>query len=71
MERISVTVPEQPPVGTVVLDSHGTAWQATRAMFNPAIVWRPADTSDNALPWPALLVDHGPLDVVHRGEVIP
>lgn len=67
MERIQVTVPEQPPAGTVVLSVGGVAWQR----LVDREYWYPANASDTGLPWPQLVVDCGPLDVLHRGEGAP
>lgn len=67
MERIQITVPEQPPAGTIVIDAQGTAWQAKRVLpIAPTIMWHSVDGSGNALRWVHLLAEHGPLDVAHR-----
>jgi len=70
MERISVDVPEQPPIGSVVVDSCGTAWQRRRPLFSTSDGWFPAQCSGqlNQLHWAHLLTAHGPLDLVHRPD---
>lgn len=65
MERIHVDVPEQPPVGSVVLDRTGNAWQ--RLDEHAVQPWT-TTASGTWLSWAEVLVSRGPLDVVHRAE---
>lgn len=72
LERIQVDVPDQPPIGSVVLDRTGTAWQ--RRTENDPAPWT-STGSGTWLSWPELLITLGPLDVLHRagrfaGEVL-
>ncbi|QJY46691.1 hypothetical protein [Pseudonocardia broussonetiae] len=63
LERIQVDVPDQPPNGSVVL-AGGVAWQR-RDFIGNAGTWYAANESENGLHWSHLVVDCGPLDVLH------
>lgn len=66
-------IPDEPPVGSVVLDKDGLAWQRVK-MLDPYPSWVPARQSHHGLElianyWPKLLVDNGPLTLLHEGQV--
>lgn len=64
LERIQVNVPDQPTVGSVVLDRTGNVWQ--RRLEDDGQPWT-GTASGTWLSWAELLVALGPVDVLHRG----
>ncbi len=69
LQRIEMTVPDQPPTGSVVLDKSGRAWQRNdeRAYGSWHGVKLFSLTGDGSS-WASLLLNHGPVTVVHRAE---
>jgi hypothetical protein len=75
-EILAATVPEEPPLNSVVLDREGVAWQSRKAFAVPQVGWVPAgaissfvDPDDPRwLPFARLVVERGPLQVIHRAE---
>jgi hypothetical protein len=74
-EVIHADVPPEPPIGSVVLDREHVAWQAFAR--NGARRWVQAGTVlpllsmtpvEGMKPWHRLLVEHGPVTLVYRGE---
>lgn len=68
----TATVPEEPPVGSVVLDKDGLVWQRLK-VNEPYPSWVPAQLSFHGPDmhsnyWPKLLVDNGPLIELYRPE---
>lgn len=64
LERIQVDVPDQLPPGSVVLAAGGVAWQRPVGLAD----WYPANGTEVGLHWSRLVIDCGPLDVLHRAE---
>lgn len=65
-------VPDEPPVGSVVLDNDGIAWQRLK-VNEPYPHWVPAQLSFHGPDmhsnyWPKLLVDKGPVIELYRPE---
>ena len=65
------SVPEEPPVGTVVLDSNEVAWQRVGMANLPYPSWVSTrlnkDFHDlSADYWPKLLTERGPLKELYR-----
>lgn len=66
------TIPDEPPVGTVVLDKDDVAWQRI-SMDEPYPKWVKAQldssfTNSNVDYWPKLLTERGPLRELYRPE---
>jgi hypothetical protein len=77
-EVVGVEIPAEPARGSVVLDRHGRAWQRVdRYADNPTWSrhrWATPGASivlfgTAAQPWEHLVVDCGPVTLVHRAEV--
>lgn len=68
---IVVHIPEQPPIGTVVVTANGEAYQRVHNGFLSS-VWRGHNRNGNTLvqTWPGL-VAAGPLTVVYEPEPKP
>ncbi len=65
--KIQICVPDEPPIGSVVVDVHGDAWQRRSDLswirvltLHPIFVTQPVGSF-----WRHLVVDQGPLTVVH------
>lgn len=68
-EQIEFTAPAEPPPGSVVLDRDGRSWQRDPQ----GDAWRRAGAAalfgiESGCTWAYLVVDRGPLTLVHRAE---
>lgn len=72
MTTYKADFPEEPPVGTVVLDKDGTVWQRS-GMPRDYPTWvaariDPTFERNNLKFWPMLLMEFGPLTELYRPE---
>lgn len=66
-------IPPEPPVGTVVLDKEGLAWQRI-SMRKPYPCWVAAQMDfggGRTNYWPKLLMEGGPLKELYQPEPAP
>lgn len=56
----------EPPVGSVILDKNGLAWQ--RGNVDNEVPWWAADAEWDDQSWDSLNDDHGPLTVIYEGD---
>lgn len=65
-QTLAATVPEEPPVGSVVVTANGYSWQSARTPFG--IQWIRGGYAMNFeewhLSWLELIAMHGPLTIV-------
>ncbi|MFR9807095.1 hypothetical protein ACL02T_33080 [Pseudonocardia sp. RS010] len=73
MSILAASTPPEPPVGSVVLDKTGRAWQLLRGMKHWLAAGATGETGIFGGPapysWTGLLVAYGPLQMVHNPEV--
>lgn len=65
VEIVSRALPPEPPLGSVVLDDYGDAWQHT--FYFSKLGWRRV-ADDVNYTWKALNHEYGPLCVIHTPE---
>lgn len=67
-ETVTITVPEQPPAGSIVLDKGGKAWQ--RCDDRSFGSWFAASVQNavDGYTWATLLMAVGPVTVLHVVE---
>jgi hypothetical protein len=76
-EVIDLPIPPEPPVKSVVLDRDNYAWQSMHPRDQGEIIWCRVKANMNInwgshphyKPWRHLVVDNGPLQLVHRSSV--
>lgn len=61
-----VLAPPEPPVGTVVIDKNGLAWQ--RGDVDNEVPWWAADVDEYDRSWGSLNDERGPLTVIYEGD---